>query len=161
MTERQNIAWEFKAHKKRPSVHSPTAAWDVCSPSHHKRPGRGLWSLLQPEAMATIIGCTVPGLCIDVCSLSYHQRLCGGLWHVMQPEVMCCLCSGLPPMVSRGFGFLPSRGHVCGLRCSQKPWAVLPLTVKIKEDRFVMISMTADTQFRGRDLEGPLTTGTP
>lgn len=81
--------------------------------------GRGLWSLLQPEAMSMSMGCTVSRVHIDVCNLSYHQRPCGGLWHLMQLEVMCCLFSGLPPMFWPGSGFLPKQGPCL--------WSVLSL----------------------------------
>ena len=35
-----------------------------------------------------------------------------------------------------------------------KPMMVLTLTVKSKEAAFAMVSMTADAQLRGRDMEG-------
>ena len=91
-------------------VYGPTAAGvcvDVCGLNYHQRSGRGLWSVLLPEAVSRSLGCAASGdmliwvacaatkdhvwihgptearLCVSLHSLYYRQRSCELLWSVL------------------------------------------------------------------------------
>lgn len=76
-------------------------------------------------------------------------------WEACSATQYWCPLSRLPLRALSGP--TSAKSHVCALCLHQEPcrgpWSMLPLTVKSKAT-FVVISMTADVQLRGRDMEG-------
>lgn len=150
------------------------------------RPCWYLWSILLSNVMLVFMVLPQPGALLmpvfhvttrghmDVYSLCWHLKPFWYLWSMMPQVAM------LPPrdvlimsMVSaatrdhtevHGSCRLDARGHldVCGPYCHQKPggssWPMLLLTVKVKKVSFAVVSMTADSQLRMRDIEASVTT---
>lgn len=116
------------------SVMPPEVCIDIRGLWCHNRPWGFLWSMLQRECMLVSVGCADPWGHDDICDQVTSKDL---VW-VPGPTV--------------------ARDCVYGLCCCQKPhrgpWSMLQLTLKSVEPTFVVISMAADAQLRGRDTEG-------